>query len=71
VGFSEWLHIDFKVIQSETNRAFKVIAEDNKIYWIPKSQVANRKDYKAGDRNGTISVTEWYAVKEGWCEAEA
>ena len=72
MGFSDWVHIDFKVIRrvigGAGGGAFDVVAEDGKIYQIPKSKVAYARDYKAGDRNGTISVKEDYAKEKGWIE---
>ncbi len=60
----EWVHLDFAVIRKETDKAFNVQLEDGSIHWFPKSQVADADDYKAGDRNGVISVTAWIAEQK-------
>lgn len=66
VSFSGWVYIDFNVIRKETEKSFTIIAADGKIYSLPKNQISRPKDYKAGDRNGCIGITEWLAVKRGW-----
>lgn len=63
---SNYVHLDVQVIRRETDRAFNVVLQDGRIWWIPKSQVADAGEYEAGDRDVTLSVTEWiYNQKEG------
>lgn len=65
VSHSGFVHVDFRCIRRSTEAALEIITEGNKIYWIPKSQVADARDYKAGDRNGTISITDKCAQSKG------
>lgn len=58
---SGWVHLDVEVIRQETAKAFQVVLEDGSMHWLPKSQVSNVEDYKAGLRNCTVSITEWLA----------
>lgn len=60
---SEFVHLDFLVIRRETAKAFQVHLEDGRFVWLPKSQVADAGDYAAGDKDGTISVSEWFYDK--------
>ena len=72
MGFSEWYCIDFRVIRRKTNKAYEIIAADNKIYWLPFSHVSPLdRDFAAGDRDGSISVTEWFAKERGWIGDES
>lgn len=59
------VHLDVQVIRQETAKAFQVILEGGQIWWLPKSQVSDAEDYKAGDRDCTLSIPEWlYEKKE-------
>ncbi len=60
VGQSNYVSVKVDFIERETDRAFLVLHQGQKI-WIPKSQVANADDYEAGLRDLTLSVTEWIA----------
>ena len=62
---SEYVHLDFKTIHKETDKALLVELEDERRFWIPLSQIADSDDYREGDTDGTISVTTWFAHKEG------
>lgn len=62
---SEWVHVEVAVIRKETDKAFNVQLENGQILWLPKSQVSDADDYEAGDRNVTISITEWIANEKG------
>ena len=61
---SGYVHLDFDRIEKETEKALLVEFGDRQV-WIPLSQVADPDDYSEGDQNGTISVREWFAEKEG------
>lgn len=56
---SGYVDLEVQVIRRETDVAFSVVLEDGRIWWLPKSQVAHAEDYVAGDRDLTLSVTEW------------
>ncbi len=56
---SGYVDLEVQVIRKETDAAFNVVLEDGRIWWLPKSQVADADDYEAGDRDLTLSVTEW------------
>ena len=62
---SGWFHLDFLVIRQETDKAFQVMDTERNLWWIPKSQVCDPENYAAGDRDGTISITEWIAEQKG------
>lgn len=65
MGFSDWVHFDFKIVRRETEKAFQFHLEDGRMIWVPKSQIESPDDYKAGDKNGTVSISEWFCSKEG------
>lgn len=65
MGFSNWFHLDFLSIESETERHFYVLADSGIRYRVNKKFVANRKDYEAGNRNGCISINESHAEQLG------
>lgn len=65
MGISNWFHLDFQEIERETDKAFCVILEDGEQIWLPKSQVSDSEAYQAGDKDGIISISEWFARKEG------
>lgn len=58
---TEWVTIGVQVIRRETDLAFNVIADNNQIYWIPKSQVDDPDSYSAGDRDIEMRITRWIA----------
>jgi len=60
--------VEVLLIRRETERAFLVYVEDNRIggprlEWLPKSAIADTSDYRPGD---------WYCVMEvrGWLVEE-
>jgi hypothetical protein len=54
-------------VRRKTDKAIEIIAINNKLYWIPLSQISPLdRDIKAGDRDGSVSVTEWFAIEKGW-----
>lgn len=65
---SNYVHLDVDHIRNETDNAFLLTLGENYRgieIWMPKSQVADPDDYKAGDRNCTISITEWIYKAKG------
>jgi hypothetical protein len=52
-------------IRQERRRAFQVVldAENMRVVWIPKSQIANAEDFAGGDWNVELPVADWL-VKE-------
>ncbi len=73
MGFSDWYCLDYRVIRRLTEKAVEIITVDNKIHSIPLSQVSplDKDDLRAGNRAGSLSVTERYAIEKGWVEADA
>lgn len=61
MGSSNYVHLDFDAIVRETDKALLVRFKGGREEWLPLSQIADSDDYRAGDKNGTISVTEWLA----------
>lgn len=67
---SDWVHLDFNKIVAETDKALLVdLVDADADIWIPLSQISDSDDYREGDKNGTISVSRWFAEKEGLEEA--
>lgn len=64
MGASRHVHLDVEEIVAETDLAL-LCRIDGEDYWIPKSQVADADDYSQGDSDLTLSVTQWFADKEG------
>jgi hypothetical protein len=63
---SGWVHLEDCKILGETDKAFKIDHKGTR-YWIPKSVIADVEDYSIGDMDVTVSVEEWFAVKEDLC----
>ncbi len=63
---SQYVHMDFDVILRETDKALLVRFSHGEETWVPLSQIADSDDYKVGDTEGTMSVTEWLAKEKGW-----
>ncbi len=64
---SNYVHLEVDEIMAETEKAFRVRIGDEE-YWLPFSQIADSDDYQAGDKNCTMSVTEWIAKEKGLIE---
>ncbi len=63
---SDYVHLDVEEISGETDKAFYVTLEDNEWSgWVPKSQISDVDNYDKGDKNCTISVSEWWAKQVG------
>ncbi len=65
MGFSNWHHLDFAEIIDESDKHLYVKAETGVVYMINKKHVADKKDYRRGDKNGTISIKESHAEQLG------
>ena len=59
-----WEYVKIDKIITETEKAFLVEIEGEQ-RWIPMSQIADPEEYRAGDADLEIAVTEWFAKKEG------
>ena len=59
-----YVHVDIDEVVKETEGAFLVLIEGEQ-YWLPKSQIADAKDYEEGDCGCTMSVTEFIAKQKG------
>lgn len=62
---SNYVDLAIETIKRVTDAAMLVELEDGDEIWIPLSQVADAEIYEAGDENLEISVTEWWANKQG------
>lgn len=65
MAFSGWVHIDVDEITQETEKAFCCLI-DGETHWLPKSQIADHGDYGMGDKNISMSITEWIAKEKGF-----
>jgi hypothetical protein len=61
---SGYVHLEVEEITGETEMAF-FLKVDGQEVCVPKSQIADAKDYSVGDENCTVSVTEWIARQKG------
>lgn len=59
------LRLDVEKIVRETDAAFLLRLEEGDEVWVPKSQISDPDDYQQGDEDCTVSVSEWFANKEG------
>lgn len=64
MGASKWVHLDVDEILRETEKAFLLRLEEGQEVWVPKSQISEPGIYSEGDRDATVSVSEWFAEKE-------
>jgi hypothetical protein len=63
---SSWVHLVVEEVVRETEKALLLrLADDGREIWVPLSQIADNELYFEGDRNCYISVTQWFAEKEG------
>lgn len=63
---SNYVHLEVEEILRETDKAFLLRLEDEgQELWVPKSQISDADDYEEGDKNCTVSVSRWFADKEG------
>jgi len=61
---SNYHHLDVDEIKAETDKALLLVIGDEE-FWIPKTQIESPDDYKKGDKNCTVSVTDWIARQKG------
>lgn len=61
---SDWVHLDVDLIKKETDKAFLLVIDGDE-FWVPKSQVSDHDDYEEGDKDVTMSISQWFADKEG------
>lgn len=67
-GASGWVHVEGASITKETAKAFFVEVEEwGQGKWIPKSVISHPEVYNEGDKDVTISLQEWFALKEDLC----
>ncbi len=73
MGASGFTHLEIKEITQETDKCFLCVitkADDIELdkweEWIPKSQIADADNYSKGDKNASMSVTDWIAEKIGF-----
>ena len=60
-----WVHLDVEEIFEETDNAFLLELEDGEEVWMPYSQISDYENYRKGDKNCTISISEWIARQKG------
>lgn len=65
MSFGEYVHLDVEEILHETDKAFRIKLKSGEETWMPKSQVSDADNYNVGDKNLTLSVTEWIASQKG------
>lgn len=65
MSLSHYVHLEVDEILKETEAAFLVLINDEEL-WLPKSMVADAKDYEVGDVDCTMSIPEWLARKHGF-----
>ena len=64
MGAGRYVHLDVEEIVRGTDKAL-LLRIDGEEVWVPLSQIADSDDYEVGDMDCTVSVTEWFASKEG------
>jgi len=62
---SSWVHLDVDEVVRETDKALLLRLDDGNEVWVPLSQIADADNYAEGDRDCCISVSQWFAEKEG------
>lgn len=64
MGYSSWTHLDGCDVLARTDKAL-LVRYDGEEFWLPLSQVSDPDTHKAGDRNVTVSVSDFIADKLG------
>lgn len=64
MSYSNYVTIMVDEILRETDAAFLLEIDGDEV-WIPKSQIADPSDYEMGDKECTLSVTEFIAREKG------
>lgn len=63
---ADYVHINVKRIKKKTDKAFLLLLENGEEHWIPFSQIADdADDYNEGDRDCSMSITDWIAQQKG------
>jgi len=65
VSASSYVHLDVEEILAETDKALLLRLEGGEEVWCPLSQIADVEDYRKGDKDVGVSVTGWWASKNG------
>jgi hypothetical protein len=68
MGASNYVSLPVSCIIKETDKALCVeVIGGSEIttVWLPKSQVANADEYEEGDKDCTLSITEWICEQKG------
>ncbi len=66
---SAWTHLDVRLVVEETEKAFLLLLKDGTKLWVPLSQISEPWHYIKGDRDCTISVSNWFAQQKGLSDA--
>lgn len=66
---ADWVHVDVDEVLKITERAMLVVVAGEQV-WLPISQIApaDVAQYEAGDKDCSMSVTEWIAKQKGFLE---
>ena len=65
---SGWVHLDKCDILQVTAKAILIRHSDEEMcndHWLPKSQVSDPDQHTPGDRDVTVSITEYIAREKG------
>lgn len=65
---SGYVNVHIDSIDAETEKAFRCTIDGETVF-LPFSQIADADDYAPGDKDLSLSVTEWIAREKG-LEAE-
>jgi hypothetical protein len=65
MGHSGWTHFEDCEIVRSTEKAILVRFEGGEEKWVPRSQIADSESLQDGDVGQTVSITDWFAEKEG------
>ena len=64
MGASQYVHVSVDEIRRITEKAFLVIIDEEEV-WLPISQIADADNYEEGDKDLTLSITNWIANEKG------
>ena len=64
MGASQYVHVSVDEIRRITEKAFLAIIGEEEV-WLPISQIADADAYKEGDKDLTLSITNWIANEKG------
>lgn len=72
MGFSDWYCVDFITLWDSDKNGYGIMTTCGRCRYLPKKEVAplDREEFNFFDRkaykNGSISISEVYAKKQGW-----